>query len=145
MTSSSARCSDCDLRSKLTPPASSTIRGPSPRTRRTPSSMASTNRCDLVSSPRAERLRVPNSDSDLIATLLTMHGDPQVIDQQAQIRTAPDGDRHIKLSEIGLDLITHSDVLHSEHLLGQVENIGAAFQSSRPEIGREPSAACKTH
>src|SRR5437773_5945027 len=145
MTSRSARCSDSDFRSKLTPPASSTIRGPSPRTCRTPSSMPSTSRCDLVSSLRGVfRLRVANGNGDLIAVLLTMHGDPQVIDQQAEIRTAPDGERHIELSEIRLDLMTHTDVLHREHLLGQVENTRARFKPCEPEIGRVLGTVCKT-
>src|SRR6266851_321178 len=146
MTSSSARCSDSDFRSKLTPPASNTIRGPSPRTCRTPSSMPSTSRCDLVSSHRAGlRLRLTNGNGDLIAALLAMHGDPQVIDQQAQIRTAPDGKRHVELGEIRLCLMTHPDVLHREHLLSQVEKTRARFEPCEPEIGCALGAACKPH
>src|SRR5690349_13028875 len=129
MTSSSARCSESDFRSKFTPPASRTIRGPSPRTWRIPSSMDSTSRCDLMSSPRTGRLlRLPNSNGDLIAALLAMHGDPQVIDQKAQIRTAPDSERHVELAQVRLDLITRPNVLHREHLLGQVEETDTRLQ-----------------
>src|SRR5712692_3508608 len=106
MTSRRARCSESDLRSKLTPFASRTIRCPPPRRQRTPSSIASTSRCARASSLDSRcRLRLPNGNGDLIATLLTTHRDPQVIDQKSQIGSTADGERQVELREVRLNLI----------------------------------------